>query len=290
MIDLHLHSKKSDGLDSPSQLIDKALELNIEAIALTDHDTVDGIQEFLSYGEDKGLIVIPGIEISIKHEPDREIEDIHVLGLNLDHKSPEIINSLDQQIKGRLGQKENICKRLKEEFDYNITYKEVKSVAGGKIVGRPHIVEIMIKNNPDKIAGKTKNELFKMISLGGAAYVDREFELSFEESIELINSAGGIPIIAHPGIYEVQNRSKFIEFCVNAGIKGIEIEYTYFHNRPFYKTEKAKWAQEFLPDFYRKLAEKFNLIKSGGSDYHGGKKGIKIGGALVPDYYLKNFI
>ena len=290
MIDLHLHSNKSDGSDSPSQLIDKALDLKIKAIALTDHDNIDGVKEFLSYGEDKDIIVLPGIEISIRHEPEREIEDVHIVGLNIDCNSTNLINTLKKQKDGRLMQKEQICTRLREELDYDITYEEVKSIAGGQIVGRPHIVEIIIKNNPDKIKGKTKNDLFKMISLGGIAYVDREYELNFEESIELINSAAGIPIIAHPGIYEVSNRSKFIEFCVNAGIKGIEIEYTYSKNRPFYNTEKAEWAQKYLPNFYRKLAKKFNLVKSGGSDYHGGKKGIKIGEANVPEKYLKYFI
>ena len=83
MIDLHLHSRFSDGLDTPSQLIDKALKLNLRAIALTDHDTIDGVDEFLSYGEDKEkLIVIPGTELSIRHEPEREIEDVHIIGLN----------------------------------------------------------------------------------------------------------------------------------------------------------------------------------------------------------------
>ncbi|MFW9898255.1 MAG: PHP domain-containing protein [Candidatus Thorarchaeota archaeon] len=290
MIDLHLHSNKSDGLDTPSQLIDKAQKLNIRAIALTDHDTIEGVQEFLSYGEQKDIIVLSGIELSIRHEPEREIKDIHIVGLNIDYNSTKLIKTLKLQKEGRLKQKKQICDRLREEQGYNITYEEVKSVAGTHIVGRPHIVEIMIKNNPDKIKGKTKNDLFKMISLGGIAYVYREFKLNFEESIELINAAGGVPIIAHPGIYNVSNRSKFIEFCVNAGIKGIEIEYTYSKNRPFYNTEKAKWAQEYFPDFYRKLAKQFNLIKSGGSDYHGGKKGIKIGDANVPSKYLKNFI
>ncbi|MFX0186721.1 MAG: PHP domain-containing protein [Candidatus Hodarchaeota archaeon] len=290
MIDLHLHSNKSDGLDTPSQLIDKAQKLDIGAVALTDHDTIDGVQEFLSYGEEKDIIVLSGIEISIRHEPEREIKDIHIIGLNIDYNSAELIKTLKLQKEGRLKQKKQICDRLREEQGYNITYEEVKSIAGNHIVGRPHIVEIMKKNNPDKIKGKTNNDLFKMISLGGIAYVNREFELNFEESIELINAAGGVPVIAHPGVYKVSNRSKFIEFCVNAGIKGIEIEYTYSKNRPFYNTENAKWAQEYFPDFYRKLAKRFNLTRSGGSDYHGGKKGIKMGDANVPGKYLKNFI
>ena len=292
MIDLHLHSNYSDGLDSPSQLIDLALELKLKAIALTDHDTIDGLQEFLSYGEDKDIILIPGIEISIKHEPLRELIDIHVIGLNIDYKSTKLINAINNQIEGRLEQKKAICKRLRDELGYNIPFNEVKAMAGSKVVGRPHIVKIIEKNNPDKVKGKTKNDLFKMISIGGAAFVDREVELNLEESIELIEEVGGISILAHPGMYEVSDRVKFVESCVNARIKGIEIEYTYAKNRPFINTDKAEWAQNHLPDFYRKLAEKFNLIKSGGSDYHGlgGNKIIEMGEANVPDSYLKSFL
>ena len=115
-------------------------------------------------------------------------------------------------------------------------------------------------------------------------------KISLENAIELIESIGAIPILAHPGIYEVKDRKNFIEMCVEAGIKGIEIEYTYAKNRPYYGTEKASWAQDFLPDYYRKLADDFNLLKSGGSDYHGGKKGIVIGEARVPLKYLKDYI
>ncbi|TFG02278.1 MAG: PHP domain-containing protein, partial [Promethearchaeota archaeon] len=219
-----MHSNCSDGSDSPFELVDKALDLKIEAIALTDHDTIDGIQEILEYGTDKEIIILPGIEISIRHEPEREIEDVHVIGLNIDYESREILKTLNLQMVGRLKQKEDICKRLREELGYKITYEEVKATAGKNAVGRPHIVNIMIKNNPEKVANKTKNELFKMISLGGIAYVDREFELNLEESIELIKAAGGIPILAHPGVYEVSNRTKFVELCVNAGIEGIEVE------------------------------------------------------------------
>ncbi|MHA1291881.1 MAG: PHP domain-containing protein, partial [Promethearchaeota archaeon] len=170
MIDLHLHSTGSDGLDTPSQIIDKALKLKLKAIALTDHDTVDGLEEFISYGESKDIIVIPGIEISIRHEPLRELIDVHIVGLNIDYKSEILLNTINDQLKGRLEQKKAICKRLREEFGYNITFEEVKAIAGSKVVGRPHIVKIMKKNNPQLVKKKTDNELFKMISIGGAAY------------------------------------------------------------------------------------------------------------------------
>ncbi|MFW9825493.1 MAG: PHP domain-containing protein [Candidatus Thorarchaeota archaeon] len=285
-----MHSTGSDGLDTPSQLIDKAVELQLKAIALTDHDNITGLREFILYGEEKEIIVLPGIEISIRHEPVRELIDIHVIGLNIDYESLKLINAINDQIKGRNEQKRAICKRLRNEFGYNITFEEVKSIAGSTIIGRPHIVEIMIKNNPDRIKGKSKNDLFKMISIGGKAFVDREVELNFEDSIELIKSAGGVSILAHPGIYDVSDRKKFIQFCVEAGIEGLEIEYTYSKNRPYYETDKAIWAQEYFPKYYHKLAKDFNLLMSGGSDYHGGKKGIKIGDANVPDKYLKSFI
>lgn len=290
MIDLHLHSTASDGEDTPSELIDKSLKLGLKAIALTDHDTVDGIEEFLTYGEDKDIICIPGIELSIRHEPPRELIDVHIVGLNIDHKAPLMIKTLKEQLEGRLQQKEDICKRLREELGYDITYEEVKAVAGSKTIGRPHIVQIMTKNNPEKVEGKTKNELFKMISIGGVAYVDREVEVNLEESIELIDECGGIPILAHPGIYESKDPTKFIEMCIQAGIKGLEIQYMYSKNRPWENTDKKDWAQEYFPKFYSDLADKYGLIKSGGSDYHGKKKGYEIGAVKVPDEYLKSFI
>ena len=290
MIDLHLHSTASDGTDTPSQLIERAIDLKLKAIAITDHDTIDGIEQFLSFGESKEIIAIPGIEISIRHEPKRELIDIHIIGLNIDYTSYKLIKTIKDQIKGRLEQKKAICNRLRKEFGYNITFEEVVKNAGSKVLGRPHIVEIIKKNNPEKVKGKNKEELFKMISIGGTAYVDRKVELNLEESIELIKSVGGIPILAHPGIYSVSDRVKFIEMCLDAGIKGIEVEYTYAKNRPYFGTDKSNWAQNYFPEYFRKIANKYNLIKSGGSDYHGGRKNIIIGEANVPDKYLKSFL
>lgn len=292
MIDLHLHSNCSDGLDSPSELIEKALNsiYDIKAIALTDHDSIDGLKEFLSYGEEKQLITIPGIELSIKYEPDKEIKDVHIIGLNIDPLSQELIKALKMQSKGRIEQKKQICDRLRKEFNFSITFEEVKNLAGNSSIGRPHIVEILTRNNPNKVKKYTKNDLFKMISIGGVAHVFRDFEFTLKEAVELIDCAGGIPLLAHPGIYDVKDRKKFILMCRESGIKGIEIEYTYAKNRPYVNTEKAEWAQRFFPNYYSQIAEKYALIKSGGSDYHGGKKGIKIGEANVPDNYLKCFL
>ena len=151
MIDLHLHSSISDGLETPAKLIEQALSLKLKAIAITDHDTIAGVEEFLSFGESNDIIVIPGIEISIRHEPKRELIDVHIIGLNIDFSSSKLINTIKNQIKGRLEQKKAICKRLKDEFDYNISFEEVKSIASGNIVGRPHIVEVIKRNNPYKV-------------------------------------------------------------------------------------------------------------------------------------------
>lgn len=290
MIDLHLHSTASDGSDTPSELISQAINLKLKAIAITDHDTIAGIKEFLNYGELEEIILIPGIEISIRDEPKRELIDIHIIGLNIDHTSNKLNNIIKDQIKGRLEQKKAICKRLKDEFGYLISFKEVKAIAGSQVVGRPHIVEIMKKNNPGKIQGKTKNELFKMISVGGSAYVDRKVELNLEESIEIINSVGGIPILAHPGIYKVSDYKKLIETCITSGIKGIEVEYTYAKNRPYIGTNKSKWAQNYFPKYFQKIAKHYGLIRSGGSDYHGSKKNIMMGEANVPDTYLRSIV
>jgi len=290
MIDLHLHSNASDGLDTPQQLVQKANNLNLKAIALTDHDTIDGIEEFLLAGEEKRLITLSGIEFSIKHEPEREIRDVHIVGLNIDPSSSYLINILKKQRKGRIQQKKEICKRLAQELGYNITFEEVKNIAQSDTIGRPHIVEVLIRNNSERLQAFTKDQIFKIISLGGEAYVDREFEVSLEKSIEVIKRAQGIPILAHPGIYEVSDRKSFVELCINAGIEGIEIQYPYNKNRPYVGTEKAEWAQQYLPKYYHNLVNQFNLIKSGGSDYHGGKKGLKIGEVEVPDSYLDEIL
>ncbi|MBN1800215.1 MAG: PHP domain-containing protein [Candidatus Lokiarchaeota archaeon] len=292
MIDLHIHSNFSDGLDTPSQLIERTLISNkmIKAIALTDHDTIEGLAEFLSIGEKTNLITIPGIEISTKDDLERNLKDVHIVGLNIDHESIELNNALRAQLKSRIDQKKKICKRLRDEFGFNIDFQEVKSIAGGSSIGRPHIVKVLLKNNPDMTNNRSVNDLFKMIGAGGKAHVIRDFELSLEESIQLIDSSGGIPILAHPGIYEVESRSKLVEICVQAGIRGIEIEYPYEKSNPFVNTEKASWACENLPKYFSNIAEKYNLIKSGGSDYHGGNKIVQIGDADVPDAYLKQFI
>ena len=290
MIDLHMHSNFSDGSDTPTQLIDKALKLNLKAIALTDHDTIDGLEEFLSYGSEKDILTLPGIEISIDNDPMNENKDVHVIGLNIDIHSSEFKSTLEKQLDARIKQKEGIVKRLREEFGYDITFDEVQNLAGSKSIGRPHIIEILLKNNKDELKDKTREELFKFIGSGGPAYVPRTFKLDLKGAIDLIKTAHGTSILAHPGMYSIPCNEEFVKVCIEKGIEGIEVEYTYDKNRPFYGTDKAEWAQSTLPDYYREIAKKYDLIKSGGSDYHGlSKKNIEMGDANVPNDYLKQF-
>jgi len=287
MIDLHLHSKFSDGTDTPSELVDKALKLNLKAIALTDHDTVAGLEDFLSYGSEKGLHVIPGIELSVANEKNNPNRDVHVIGLNIDFRSSEFIRVLEKQASARFEQKKAIVSRLREEFGYDITFAEVQELAGSKSIGRTHIVKVLVKNNKDEFVDTPRTERYQFIGSGGPAYVPRTFKTNLKDAIDLIKIANGIPILAHPGMYATPCNEEFVKVCVEKGIQGIEVEYTYDKNRPFVGTDKAQWARSTLPGYYAKIADKYALIKSGGSDYHGlNKEYIEMGDAKIPDKYL----
>lgn len=290
MIDLHIHSSASDGSDTPSELVDKAIKLGLRAIALTDHDTIDGVSEFLTHGEDKDIITIPGIEISIKDDPLLNLKDVHVVGLNINHLSKMLTDGLEKQLEGRINQKRKITRRLRTELGYEITFADVKQQAKGKTIGRPHIVKALMEKNPEILDQKSLEDLYQMISTGGVAHVVRDFEFTLEQAIQLISDAEGIPILAHLGIYEGAEHREFLNVFLKAGIKGVEVEFPYSKNRPWANSEKASWADNFFPSYFSQLADKYSLIKSGGSDYHGINKEVKLGEANVPDEYLKKIL
>lgn len=256
-IDLHTHSIASDGSMSPAELVRHAKEKGLTAIALTDHDTVDGVKEALDEGNRIGIEVIPGIEISTDYKP-----EMHILGLFLNiNEYTSIRKELGVIKQGREDRNKKIINKL-NELGVDITLEEVKNVAVGDITGRPHIARVLIS----KGYVKSMDEAFdKYLSKEGLAYFKR-FELQPIDGIKAIKNAGGIPVIAHPVLLKksYDNMDKLLKELKGYGLAGIEAIYS----------ENSK---EDTGNLLR-LAIKHQLLVTGGSDFHGTyKTGIELG-------------
>ncbi len=259
LIDLHCHSTASDGIRTPSGLIDFAISENVGVIALTDHDTVSGLEEGINYAAARDFVFIPGIEFSIDYQGG----SFHLVGLYIDHKYPPLIEKTEhlQQVRDRRAYR--IIEDL-ERHGIEIPVEEVLSESGGGTIGRPHVARVLVKYG----FAHSVNEVFKKYLVKGKpGYVKKE-RIKLEEAVSLIKGAGGISIIAHPVSLGYRNMTEFdilLKGFIDAGVEGIEV-YSSMH--------KPSEINDFL-----ELAQKYNLIVSGGSDYHGDKD-EKIG------YYL----
>ena len=256
-IDLHTHSTASDGSMSPSEIVRHAKEIGLYAIALTDHDTVDGVREALEEGNRLDVEVIPGIEISVEYKP-----EMHILGYFPDKSNYfNIKKELDIIIKGREDRNFKIINKL-NEFGVDINMDEVKKQAVGDIVGRPHIARVLVA----KGYARSIDEAFdKYLSRDGKAYF-RRFELKPEIGIAAIKKAGGIPVLAHPIFLRKSfgELDKLLSTLKEFGLAGIEAYYS----------ENTK---EDTGNILR-LAIKHELLVTGGSDFHGTlKKGLQLG-------------
>ncbi len=255
-IDLHTHSTASDGSFSPGELVRHAWENGLSAVALTDHDTVSGIEEALEMGKALGIEVIPGIEIGLEFKP-----EMHMLGYFFNNSYKKIGKVLDRLLNSREERNPRIIAKL-NELGFNITMGDVRHNAGGSIIGRPHIAKALV----DKGYVKDNNEAFeKYLASGKPAYFPKD-KLTPAEGIGEILEAGGIPVLAHP-IYLGMDYSRLDGLLADmkkAGLKGIEAYYT--ENR-----------YEDTGNLLR-LAIKHELIPTGGSDFHGSfKPDIEIG-------------
>jgi len=257
IIDLHTHSIASDGSMSSTELVRHAKEKGLAAIALTDHDTVDGVKEALEEGERIGLEVIPGIEISVDYKP-----EMHILGFFLNiNEYTSIRKELGLIKQGREERNKKIINKL-NRLGVDITEEEIKKVAVGDITGRPHIARVLMS----KGYVKTMDEAFdKYLSKDGLAYFKR-FELQPIDGIKAIKNAGGIPVIAHPVFLRksYDDMDKLLKELKEYGLAGIEAIYS----------ENSK---EDTGNLLR-LAIKHQLLVTGGSDFHGTfKSGIELG-------------
>ena len=280
-IDLHVHSNKSDGTYTPSQLLDYAMEKGLAAIALTDHDTVNGLDEIIEYAKilrcrQTSLEPVPGANIpeiisGIEFSTEYEGRDIHILGLYIDHKSAEFEKPLQDFVNSRIIRNEKMC-RLLQEAGIDITYEKLCAEYPDSVITRAHYGSYLLKY------GYIRNihEAFeKYIGDNCPYFVPRE-KVTPQDAVQLILKAKGVPILAHPPLYHMSDSrlDKLVATLKDAGLMGIEA---------IYSTYSSSEERDM-----RRLADKYDLLISGGSDFHGeNKPNLDLGtgyGKLYVDY------
>ena len=277
MIDLHTHTTASDGTYSPEQLIDYALEKEIKAIAITDHDTIDGLVQAKKYMQEKNisssqLELINGIELSTNI--DKYDFDIHIVGLFMDIHNPVFEKELHRIYEDREQRNQKMVQSLQND-NYDISLKELKEHSKDSIITRSHFANLLVKKG---YYSKTKEVFNQLIGNGKKFYIPRE-DMSSESAIQFIRKSGGIPILAHPTLYPLDSNGLYslVDLLKNYGLLGIETYYS------LYTKQQTKAMIN--------IAERFSLLKSGGSDFHGANKpgndlGVGYGTLHVPDNLL----
>jgi predicted metal-dependent phosphoesterase TrpH len=261
-VDLHCHSTFSDGTLTPTELAAEAKKRELVALALTDHDNLNGWSEFRQACEAQGIEPIPAVEISSTwtDAPDRP-RTIDVLGYFVDPDDHELTERLAWMLRVRRDRNGMILEKL-NELGCPISREELAAEAGSDVIGRPHFASAMLK----KGYVKTRQQAFdKYLADGAAAHVPKARILP-TEAIALIRAAGGCPVLAHPGAYPIKREKDYralIEPMVEAGLTGIE---TYY---PGHTAQQR--------DFFYKVAKESGLVPTGGSDFHGENR---------PDIYL----
>jgi len=257
-VDLHLHTTASDGVMSPSEIVRYAKAKELQAIAITDHDTIEGLAEGLSEGKKIDFEVIPGIEISAEHSPG----SMHLLGFFLDIHHPFLIERLGYLQKARAERNPKIVERL-NRLGIQLTYEEVLKASGGGQVGRPHFAQVLLKKN---YVSSFQEAFERFLKKGAPGYVDK-FRFTAKEAIHFINEAKGVAVLAHPNTLNLNGYSELenlILRLIEGGLKGIEVFYP--------EHSPLEVAQ------YKTLAERYGLVMTGGTDYHGiEKNGLDIG-------------
>lgn len=275
LIDLHTHSRASDGSDTPARIVQYACEKGLKGIALTDHDTVSGLPEFMEETKKCGIIGVPGVEISTRLFS----KELHIVGLFINPETPELTELLERMRAGREKRNREIIHKL-NVLGYEITYDELLQVAGGESVGRPHIGAVLLR----KGYFKTMHDVFiQCLKRGCRAYVPRELPDS-AEAVKVIHAAGGLAIWAHPVSGQAGERGyakKMLRKLMDFGIDGVETNYSMF--------------SEHQTQMMHEIAEAAGVLKSGGSDYHGvNQPGIDLGsgnGSLaVPFEFLERMM
>ncbi len=268
MIDLHMHSTCSDGTFRPADLVREARGAGITRMALTDHDTVEGLAEAAEAARREGVAFLGGLEISAEFGPGT----LHILGYGFDPEEPHLLERLAFVQKCRADRNPIIVERL-NALGLDVTLKEIAARAGGDLVGRPHFAQTLL----DKGYVSSRQEAFdRYLAKGQPAYADK-VRLSPAESIEIIRRAGGVAVLAHPlqlKIEDPDSLEAFVRGLKDLGLQGMEC---YYRNHT--EEDEARFTS---------LARKYSLLRTGGSDFHGANRprirlGIGEGRLKVPD-------
>ncbi len=262
--DLHVHTNHSDGAHSPTEIVRRAHAVGLRVISITDHDNVAGLDEAIAWGNRIGVEVIPGVELSIALGD----KDVHLLAYFFDYTSRKLLDYLTFFRVERLRRAERIVAKL-NKINIPLTMDAVLDQAGVGAVGRPHIASAMVEEG----LIETYHEAFlKYIGTGAPAY-EKKYQLNPEEAIALIQCAGGLTFLAHPGKYTTDAE---LFSLIKAGVDGIEVVHP-SHND----------ARE---QYYRGVVNQYFLLESGGSDFHGGKKNDAdvFGAYTVPMHVVEN--
>jgi hypothetical protein len=244
-VDLHLHTTASDGRFSPAEIVRKAAALGLTVIAITDHDSVAGIAEALDAAREfPQLKVIPGVEINTD-VPDGEA---HVLGYFIDYSDSRLNQTLDRLRNSRIGRAQRMIAKLRN-LGINIEWQRVQELAGTGSIGRPHIAQAMLEKG---YITSFKEAFTNYISRGGPAYVERE-KITPSGAVESVIKARGLPVLGHP--FTIKNPEAMIAELTAVGLVGVEACYNNYSNSEIKQLKK--------------LAVKYKLIITGGTDYHG---------------------
>lgn len=252
-VDLHSHSTASDGSYTPSELIDYAHEKGLRSIALTDHDTVGGLDEAITHANElyPDLEVIPGIEFSTLYNG----HDVHLVGLYIDYKKPEFTAELQKFIDSRTNRNIKMCKLL-TEHGMPVTFDEILEAFPGAVITRAHYGKFMLSKG---YVSTIKEAFDKYIGDDCPCFIPRE-KVTPQMAIKLVLMAGGVPVLAHPILYNLPDDKleELVADLKEAGLVGIEAIYSTY-------TEEDEQK-------IRALAGKYDLLISGGSDFHGANK------------------
>jgi predicted metal-dependent phosphoesterase TrpH len=249
MIDLHVHTSYSDGTFTPAQMLSLARERGLAIVAVTDHDTTKGLGEAGELGEEYGIQVVPGVEFSASLEG----SSVHVLAYWPDPENAEFVEELQRLHDDRFRRGEKMVEKL-QALGYPVSFERVREIANGDNIVRPHVAQALVEAGVVPTAKDAFSE--ELIADGGRADVQKH-ALHPLDALALIRRAGGVCVLAHPGMWGSQGSvpDELIEAMAQAGMKGLEVDH------PDHTQEQRQR--------YREMARSLGLVVTGSSDCHG---------------------